>query len=365
MKFVAILSLAIAVSADVSACPAYVCDPSGVTWADGVCAMLDANNTQIDLKSGKCGSDTLCPAELIASGLLSATPCATITDPQPTPAAFPGEKCDRLRLCIDGSACGADNTCPVPTGTCVNPQDCGLGKYCNTHADPVACAPQVAIGGSCYQDTDCVNNAGCDTTAGNQGKCVQYSSVAAGTQVQTCAGTTAALAPHYLCASGYCYETTTAGKFACAGSVANTVLPNRCGTTATTCKSTADSTSTLTLSPGCGCGYDGFYYCPLFAGDADMTTYLSEMQSFLGSSSLSNCNTARHGGSMSAFSEASYFWCGLNLTDSQAYHAMRASVYPQVVMASDCVIKILAPGYYKLEGSVSLLIGGLFLALLQ
>jgi hypothetical protein len=96
-----------------------------------------------------------------------------------------------------------------------------------------------------------------------------------------------------------------------------------------------------------------------------MATYMSEMQTFIGSSSLSNCNTARHGGAMMAFQEDQYFWCGLNLTDTQAYHAMRASMYPQVIMATDCVVKIVAPGYYKLEGSESLLIGGLFLALLQ
>ena len=367
MKFVAILSLAIVAAADGTGCTAYVCDPSGVTWGDNVCAMLDAkNSTLVDLKTGECSSDQSCPALTVGLALTSVT-CATGVDPQPGPAAYPGERCDRLRQCIGTGVTCTDGICSVPTGTCAYPQDCGAGKYCNTAVAPAVCANQVAVGGTCVLDTDCVNNAGCDTIQGpgNTGKCVQYASVAAGTAVQSCVGTTTTLASHYLCASGYCYESS-AGKYACAGAVANSAsLPNRCGTMPSTCKSATDATSTLALTSSCECGLDGYPYCPLFANDPDMVTFMSDMQAFLGSSSLSNCNTIRHGIAMSAFQENQFFWCGLNLTDTQAYHAARASMYPQVIMALDCVVKVVAPGYYKLEGSESLLIGGLFLALLQ
>jgi len=94
-------------------------------------------------------------------------------------------------------------------------------------------------------------------------------------------------------------------------------------------------------------------------------TWANDIQTFLGSSSLTNCNTGRHGGQGSAFFVGTYFWCAQNLTDTENYHYLRAMEYAQVVMAPSCVLKVLDPEYYQTEAAQSLFIGGLLLALLQ
>ena len=255
MKFVAILSLAILAAAEYNNCPAYVCDPSGVTWADGVCAMRDTNTSQYDLKTGECSSDQLCLAELLT--LSPTVNCASPSAPQPVVAAYPGENCDVMHTCVGGVECTAGK-CATITTDCVNVYDCGLNNACSGGK----CVTLAIAGAACTLDTDCANGAGCDIVFGGaagSGKCVTYNSVAAGTQVQTCAGTTANLAAHALCSSGYCFETATAGTFQCAGSVSSaTTPPIRVTAAPFTCKSTTDTTSSMSLTWPTGCGFDGF-----------------------------------------------------------------------------------------------------------
>jgi len=356
MKFVAILSLAILAAADTNGCFTYVCDPSGVTWGENVCSQPSTTNTTVyDVKTGECSSDQPC-----TFNGATAT-CQAPTPPVAAASSFPGEKCDGLRLCIQGN-CGTDGICP-PITPCVYPQDCGLGKYCNAGT----CTPQVALKGACVLDTDCVNNAGCDIAPqAATGTCVQYSTVPTAGSVQQCAVTPGQdLANHALCSSGYCYET--AGKFVCSGAFSNSAtLPNRCPLSTSMCTSTKDTANSgFTLEQDCECGYDGFPYCPQFPGDPDFMTFASDIQTFLGSSNLANCNTGRHGAQGSAFYVDSYFWCAQNLTDTETYHYLRAIEYAVVVMAPSCVLKVLDPEYYQTEAAQSLFIGGLLLALLQ
>lgn len=364
MKFVAILCLAIVAAGDATnGCMAYVCDPSDVTWADGVCAMIDSTNaTRIDLRTGECSSDKPCPGYLVG-GIVTSVSCVTPGEPQPVQTSYPGERCDRLHTCFYGTC--ADGTCPTTT-PCVNVYDCGLGKTCS----PVGtCTNLASANGACSVDTDCANGLGCDIAAGaaaGTGKCVAYSSVAAAGKVQSCTGTATTAGVHSLCASNYCYETATAGTFACTGAFTSTSTPPmRVATSTSACTSAKDTTSSLTLPGAPGCGYDGYPYCGLFTGDQVYTSYTSVITSFLASSTLSNCNTYRHQGQGNAFNVAGFFWCAQNITDSQMVDMYFAMNYPELVMAESCQIKILDPAYYKVEGAESLIFGGLLLALLQ
>ena len=367
MKFVAILCLAF-LGASGQTCVAWVCDPSGDKWDDNVCAMQHGTNTtQWDLRTGYCKSDQYCPVigGVVIAGI--SVNCTNNVAPSAQAVAYPGEPCDSMHTCVQGTGQGTvavtctSGTCSSVPTTCVNVQDCGLGKTCNAGT----CTNLAAVGAACTYDTDCVLGAGCDIAVGGTGKCVTYNSVAAGGAVQTCGGAnpTTQLQSHPLCASGYCYET--GGKYACSGTVtSNGTPPLRCQSSTSTCTSNKDSFGNLTAVSNCECGLDGYSYCPLFPGDKEYSNYLSDLNSLIASSTLSKCNTARH---MPSFTYASnYAWCAQNMTDTQTYNYLRATEYTTVVMAKDCVLKMVVPDYYKVEGGAGYLaLGGLLLALLQ
>ena len=369
MKVVAILAWAVLTSARLNECVDFVCDPPGVTWSQNACAMLSTtNDTQIDLRTDECQVNQICPAVYVVETGQNSVTCMNPQSPGPVSVALPGERCDILRICIQGVCEEGACSTSVP---CINVYDCGLAQYC----DEGTCLALVAIGGACTLDTDCVNNAACDIVVeglSGTGKCVQYNSVAAGQSVQSCATFATNLAPHPLCSSGYCYETATAGQFACSGSLTSpTPPPNRCSESVNYCVSAKDYTSGLTLTTYCECGYDGYAYCPLFPGDLDYSFYASDLQTFISSSLLSNCNTARH--SQGSFQPGNYFWCGMNFTRTQTYHYLRAILYPEVVMATNCSIKILAPEYYNVThepeeksfAMIGILVSGIYFTLLQ
>ena len=349
MKHAFLLSLIILTAAD-TVCPAWVCDPPGDQWAANDCAMQHPKNqTQWDLNTKACTNNEWCPA---ATGptLGGAVPCFTDPKPEPAAVAYPGEPCDELHVCIapEGATVTCNKgTCATATSPCVNVQDCGLGKTCRAGA----CAKLADVGSACTLDTDCVINAGCDIASkgkAGSGICEAYYSLVANSAVQACSGTTTTPAPHALCTSGYCYETSTPGKFACTGLFTSSgEVPFRCFSAQSSCTSAKDAKSGLALELECQCGYDGYPYCPLFPGDAIYQNYTYVVQDFLSSPLLSNCITIRHGTQGSLFDLTDYFWCAQNLTTSETYDYLLATLYPQVVMASDCVLQILQPEYFN------------------
>jgi hypothetical protein len=138
------------------------------------------------------------------------------------------------------------------------------------------------------------------------------------------------------------------------------------------CSSDIDKISGLNYTQDCGCGYDGYFYCPLFPGDAEYLNYTNDIQTYMSSANLTHCNTARHGNQGSAFQTSNYFWCAQQgLTSLQEYHYLRATMYPQVVMASDCALEVLAPTYYSSDPGLDSLslsgisLYGLYLILIQ
>lgn len=268
MKLVTVLYLAVGL-ATAQTCPAWVCDPHGVKWREGVCAIVDSNATQFDIRY--CGSSEFCPYNLLGS-LHPVIRCAPIFPPVPAPAesAFPGERCDYLHTCYSGDCLSGICSTITP---CVNPGDCGLGQFCRNST----CLPLVPFGGACASDFDCVNNAGCDIGIDAQyGMCRELGSLPAGAIVQSCG-----YSSHYLCASGQCYSLN-ATAFACTGLFMSPVLPYRCGTTSEDiCNSTRDIVSGQIASNGCECGYDGYSYCSLFNGDPDAQAYMSVVTSYM------------------------------------------------------------------------------------
>ena len=349
MKWVLLLALAVCTSADLE-CVAWECNPKGDVWPDNVCAMQRQTNvTQWDLKTGACKGDAFCPAEIGPLMAYTSVSCLELPHPQPAAIAYPGERCDMLRTCLvpEGTFVYCFEGVCTTVSPCVNVQDCGLGMTCSKGE----CVELSPPGAACTLDTDCVLNSRCDIGPGapeGSGKCVLYSSVLAGQGVQSCViSPPSTLASHSLCASGYCYETSTTGEFACTGPITSSgPVPMRCETDTSTCTSARESVSGQVLTQNCQCGYDGYAYCPLFPGDSEYQAYLDDLQNFIRSPHLSNCNTARH--QTESFYSGDYFWCGQNLTKIESYHYLRAYLYPEVVMAQECVLKILAPAYYQL-----------------
>ena len=362
MLLVVVLCWAV-LAAEADTCVAYRCDSQGVTWPDNVCAMLDStNSTQVYIR--ECRSQQFCPASEVGYGWKSSASCLFPDAPVPVIAAYSGERCNILRTCIQGVCIGG--ICTLPS-ICVNVYDCGLGSFCSQGK----CLPQVSMGGACTFDTDCVNTAGCDIAlygAAGTGVCIQYSGLNPGATVQNCEGSATSLAPHALCSSGYCFETQTPGQFKCSGLLSGpSSSPIRCPAASSTCISNMDYISWLALEQPCQCGLDGYFYCPLFPADPEYMDYLADVQTFLGSPTLLNCNTARHGQQGSSFRMENYFWCAQNLTTAETYHYFRVAAYP-MVLADSCVLKVIMPAYYEVEKEVEpypthglLLLGGVLL----
>jgi hypothetical protein len=136
------------------------------------------------------------------------------------------------------------------------------------------------------------------------------------------------LAQHSLCASGYCFETVTAGIFQCSGAIVSQATPPiRCLSMMSTCTFHKDKISGLTMTQQCECGYDGYPYCPLFPGDDAYMEYTNDLQNYLGSLNLTHCNTERHGPTGFSFQIGNFFWCAQNLTRIETYHYLRSLIY--------------------------------------
>jgi len=362
MTIVAILSLAaVAAAARSEECITYQCESKGVTWPENTCALMDSkNSTQFSLRA--CNSQQYCAIDEI--GWSSYATC--MQDPSPAVYVYPGERCNGLRVCMQGYC--DYGYCSILWTTCVEALDCGAGNFCYNGY----CLSQRSVGQLCNLDTDCVNNAGCDVApdrAKGPGRCVQYNTLVPGAPVQNCSGSTTALAPHALCYSGYCFETAIAGAFQCSGLISSPSSPPvRCPTASSTCISNVDSISSLALEQPCQCGFDGYSYCPLFPADPEYMDYLVDVQTYLSANNFFLCNTARHGKQGSSFNVANYFNCEQNLTTAETYHYQRALHYPVVAMAYSCVLKILMPDYYEAEKEVEpslahefLVLGGVLL----
>ena len=342
MKIWVLLSAAFLAVGNAQECTAYVCDPPDVTWPKGTCAMQDPlNETQIFIR--ECNSKQYCPVEW----MMDSASCRDYYDPKPMPepVAAPGERCDRLRACFSGTC--EDGFCSSTTSPCVNVYDCGVGFFCDGQGN---CQKQVPAGGACTLDTDCFANAACDIAedgAPLSGQCTQYYSLKPGDAVQSCYGSTTSLNSHPLCSSGFCFETATSGLFACSEFVSSiSPPPIRCSAMSSFCSSTVDSISGLSVESMCGCGLDGYSYCPPFPGDSDLADYRADLQAFLSNSEILGCNTFRHSEQVAFFDPTTYSTCAPKFTTTLMYHRLRIVLYTEVAMAPSCAIKVVLPGYY-------------------
>ena len=368
MKFVAILSLALALSvADAQDCPAYVCDPKGVTWPSKVCGMNDPTTptTQYDIKSGYCSSSEIC----LYSPIVSPSTCVEIPKPTATQVAYPGEPCDDLNTCFTGTC--TNSLCPTlqKGAACTHTSDCGGSLTCASPnaANPGTCQPVIAPGQTgCAVDSDCQQNAGC-IVVGATGTCVQYMSIAPQQAVLSCGSATTALAPSVYCQSGYCFTTADGKSTLCSDAVKNTGTTSAaCTGAGATCQSTADTSAKTTLTETCQCGYDGKYYCPQFPGDQYMAAFLADQATYLGSPEVKTCNSIRNTSANPPYYSRNYCdQAASKPSKSQLYSYYMAFSYAQWVNADKCALKNLQPGFYSYEDAANwMVLSGLVLALI-
>jgi hypothetical protein len=100
------------------------------------------------------------------------------------------------------------------------------------------------------------------------------------------------------------------------------------------------------INTECSCGYtpDGAAYCGLFYGDSPAKSYLTQLQAWLRTSAVAECNTARR------FKQDCYeaFWDGTN-ADKLTLYSLYFQNYPQLIDNSDCVKSIYTSSYWSLE----------------
>ena len=329
-------------------CINYGCsDSSSLDLSGGICGQLDPSSGQYILNSEACKSPNYCPypAHDIDDILYCQKPVPVLL-----PQGFPGEPCDSQHICLNEVSC-MNGLCATTTFNCTNVGDCGPGKYCANHT----CWTQVPVGGMCLNSTDCVNSALCDRDKGDEyGMCVQYASVPGGHRVLGCPFIGEDLVPYNLCQSGLCFLNETLSEYQCSYILENAQpIPWVCKGSDDNCVSTQDPASQKYYTQDCACGYNGSSFCPQFAGDPDMSLYLTDIVEFITNSTIERCNTARHAHSFPYLTDPRWSWCsGTNLTDTQLYRALRATLYPQVISASACVLKALQPQYYSLSAEV-------------
>ena len=344
MQFVAILSLLL-LTVTQGQCPAYVVNPSNVNWTPQECGMPDPKNTtQYDLRTGVCTASEVCKV----AGHIESVNCTVVPTPTPAPESYPGEPCDVNHLCYSGEC--TNSYCPglKPGDDCVHVQDCGGSLTCGSAG---TCVELAAEGENCAVDTDCVQNSGCDIgTGAGPWKCTGYLSIAPQQPVQSCGDglqPTNQLVENPFCASTLCYVPSQ-GTPLCSDVLSSASnLPQRCaGPDDKSCVSNKDSVAGTTIINPCQCGYDGYYYCALFPGDAVMQTFLKDVSTWLADKSWLVCNTNRNNGELPTYTRD---WCTENSTSpthQMLFDEFQATAYQMIANAPNATLDFLWPQYY-------------------
>lgn len=202
----------------------------------------------------------------------------------------PGASCTGNSQCKSGicttSICQGNSA----NAACSQHSDCNPGLYCGASS---TCVAQVAVGGECYIDYQCVNSAGCDKPAYSAGKCVAYYSVPVKSQVQYCVAESSE-AYSRLCSTGVCTLTTPNqnGVGTCSDLATSVNYMATCNSDTDCVAKVGTTNSTITGDCQCGFGASGNAYCNAFSGDAPSVTVLNLYKAHLSNTTaLNTCNT--------------------------------------------------------------------------
>lgn len=278
-----VLAILLPVTISALSCSSYMCHAPGVDYGN-VCYNETGSNVYMQL----CREDGLTYCDVDSGSTLpsncTAPPTTTVD------SLYPGALCTANSQCLSGNCTGAVCQGNSTNQACSDHSDCNPGLYCGASN---TCVDQVAVGGACFVDYQCVNSAGCDKPNFSAGKCVAYYSVAVKSQVQYCVGESSE-AFSRLCSTGVCTLVTPGqnGVGNCSDLSANVNYTAPC-LSDTDCVAKVGTTN-QTITGDCQCGYSvsGNAYCNAFSGDPPSVTVLNLYKAHLSNTTaLNTCNT--------------------------------------------------------------------------
>lgn len=241
---------------------------------------------------------------------------------------YPGGPCSESSDCYSG-VCGADKKCSgVKDGeACTDNTQCSYGHAClknDTSKTDTYCLPQLAEGGVCTSDYDCVNTHGCYNNV-----CTPYYSLANGKPITDIPPKTLSF-----CQSGFEYNG------ACADLSLGAAKDVECSDT---CDYTNFDGTKISIPENCLCGYNplGKKYCKLGSANDMYRTYVTKMKTFIQNSA--NCNTVERPFCRQniKFPTEAYTLLSQNVTNAQ----IDADNYHQLIGADSCVKDVAFPEY--------------------
>lgn len=204
--------------------------------------------------------------------------------PSPIAFAWPGEACHKSVDCVYGSCVQGSCSSLAQGSSCILNGQCNPGLYCGVKG---VCVPQVNVGGSCTEDYQCVNNAGCRTNTQN---CTEYLTLNHGDSVSPCVNYTS-----LLCGSGTCGYSSTLNQDICIPELPSYAQPPLKCTNDGDCFSIPDFETGTVMTSECTCSYNpwGMSFCKLFPGDEIGITIRKYLYDWFQSGNFTACNTDR------------------------------------------------------------------------
>ena len=323
-------------------CPLHQCETNYLNSTDDKC--ISVNSTTVFVSS--CEADLYC--EIPGSGQDGYCQSKVVSGLNSLP--YPGESCSdlcRYGACVEGVCQGSSKET-----YCSKTQECDVDLSCRENL----CLPLISEGEKgCYNDYDCVNNAGCSSVnSDGSGKCIRYFSVNKQDEVDTCYGN-----KNLLCESGSCGAY--GEKFVCLAELRNSLeSPYLCNTN-DYCYTNTDSFTGIYLTGKCRCGLDGNAYCGLFNGDAEVSDFKTHSRAWTKTQEIHKCHSVRRW-SQECIDEK---WD--DKKNSYLYYEEYVKLYPKVIGADECVVDIYFGEYaeressYSISGAGTLIVAGFFL----
>jgi hypothetical protein len=267
-----------------------------------------------------------------------------------------GTNCLYDQDCVSPNTC-VNNKCKgfPENSKCSSQLDCDPGLFCSPTAS--VCVPQIPIGEvGCFEDTHCVNNAGCQVFSSNDSSvnpCIKYFSINDNEVLQEC---DSPYSINFLCSSTFCVNSNSSRCYT--APQLERPSPYLCNSDSD-CNSLTTGISKLNFSSSCSCGNnpDGNKYCNLLPGDSDFAEYKNSVQKWINGEGILKCNTyGRFGmGCMKTYWDEK----SINELITGQY---KAFMYPSIANAQDCVLETIYSDYYKSDSYDSSLVNSLFIS---
>ena len=337
-RWVVVIGVVIGVGGQTVVCEKYECYQGETeNLLLNTCVFFNKpNSTYLLLPCDQHSNMTYCPP-ITAPGNSTCLPLG----PSNMGTAYPGEPCTGDLMCVGGNVC--DGGLCVGNSTaeaCSDPTDCNVGLTCLNNK----CELQKPLGSKCGQDTDCVNNAGCD----NSTVCSLYFRLQEGQAVQDCEPSIGNYGWSNMCQSGMCYD----GYCLRALNLSSPDSVIDCTDQGVSvCNSTyysyySGDMWSLMFHGECQCGMNptGRAYCSLFPGDPPALQYYQKIGEWMNSTAVNSCHTSRRWD----LACIQLYWDKHDFDELQ-YYAIRYWNFPQIQGIDTCTKAIFFSDYAQAE----------------